>query len=83
MRQIMAEPQGAPEIVTDCLSFERKGCEGKNDAKCFATQIGPTPGPPPPCGMAKVLCKLRWHTSAQINAGFVRPTCAFIFAPSM
>ena len=43
MRQIMAEPQGAPEIVTDCLSFERKGCEGKNDAKCFATQIGPTP----------------------------------------
>jgi hypothetical protein len=24
----------------------------------------PTPGPPPPWGMQKVLCKLRWHTSA-------------------
>ena len=24
------------------------GLLGKNGAKCFATQMGPTPGPPPP-----------------------------------
>ena len=41
------------------------------------------PGPPPPCGIANVLCRLRWQTSAPIAAGLVRPTCAFIFAPSM
>jgi hypothetical protein len=43
----------------------------------------PDAGPPPPCGMQKVLCRLRWHTSAPIAAGEVRPTCAFMFAPSM
>ena len=31
------------------------GFEGKKGTNCGATQIGPTPGPPPPCGMAKVL----------------------------
>jgi alkylation response protein AidB-like acyl-CoA dehydrogenase len=35
------------------------GCEGRNGARCFATPIGPTPGPPPPCGMQNVLCRLR------------------------
>ena len=44
---------------------------------------GPTPGPPPPCGMAKVLCRLRWHTSAPMPPGEVSPTCAFMLAPSM
>jgi hypothetical protein len=27
------------------------------------TPIGPTPGPPPPCGMQKVLCRFRCETS--------------------
>ena len=47
------------------------------------TPIGPTPGPPPPCGMQNVLCKFRWHTSAPTSAGEVSPTCAFMLAPSM
>src|ERR671912_189684 len=47
------------------------------------TQIGPIPGPPPPCGIANVLCRLRWQTSAPILPGEVSPTCAFIFAPSI
>ena len=48
-----------------------------------ATPIGPMPGPPPPCGIANVLCRFRWQTSAPIAAGLVSPTCAFMFAPSM
>ena len=35
------------------------GSPGKNGARCFATPIGPTPGPPPPCGMQNVLCKIQ------------------------
>jgi hypothetical protein len=30
------------------------------------TPIGPIPGPPPPCGMQNVLCRLRCETSAPI-----------------
>jgi hypothetical protein len=37
--------------------------------------MGPMPGPPPPWGMQKVLCRLRWHTSAPMWPGLVRPTC--------
>src|SRR5476649_2600648 len=59
------------------------GCPGRYGARYAATPIGPMPGPPPPCGMLNVLCRLMWHTSAPIAAGLVRPTCAFMFAPSM
>ena len=59
------------------------GCPGRNGARCAATPIGPMPGPPPPCGIANVLCRFRWQTSAPIAAGLVRPTCAFMLAPSM
>src|SRR3989441_5968880 len=45
------------------------GCPGRNGARCSATPIGPMPGPPPPCGMQKVLCRLRWHTSAPMSPG--------------
>ena len=37
----------------------RTGCDGRNGAKCAATPMGPIPGPPPPCGIQNVLCKLR------------------------
>mmetsp|Transcript_91931 Transcript_91931/g.281297 ORF Transcript_91931/g.281297 Transcript_91931/m.281297 type:complete len:239 (-) Transcript_91931:1870-2586(-) len=56
---------------------------GRCGARCFRTQIGPRPGPPPPCGMLNVLCRLRWHTSAPIMPGEVKPNCAFMLAPSM
>ena len=36
-------------------------------ARC--TPIGPTPGPPPPCGMQNVLCRLRCDTSAPNSPG--------------
>ena len=64
------------------LGHQRMARAGSG-ARCAATPIGPTPGPPPPCGMQKVLCRLRWQTSAPMLAGLVSPTCAFMLAPSM
>ena len=58
------------------------GCDGKYAAKCSRTATGPTPGPPPPCGIAKVLCKFKCETSAPNLPGFAKPTNAFRFAPS-
>ena len=61
----------------------RPGGAGRNGARCAATQMGPMPGPPPPCGMQNVLCRLMWQTSAPMSPGRQRPTCAFRLAPSM
>ena len=58
------------------------GWPGRYGTRCGATPIGPMPGPPPPCGMQKVLCRLRWQTSAPSSAGRARPTRAFMLAPS-
>ncbi len=54
-----------------------------NGARWAFRPIGPMPGPPPPCGMAKVLCRFMWLTSAPMWPGEVRPTCALRLAPSM
>jgi NAD(P)-dependent dehydrogenase (short-subunit alcohol dehydrogenase family) len=56
---------------------------GRKGTSLSFTPIGPMPGPPPPCGIAKVLCKFKWQTSAPIEPGLVKPTCAFILAPSI
>src|SRR5580692_9469490 len=89
--KIPALPQGAAETGpmcnlegSDSPSREVKtGWLGRKGTKCFATPIGPTPGPPPPCGMQKVLWRFKWQTSAPMNPGEVKPTCAFRLAPSM
>jgi hypothetical protein len=45
---------------------------------------GPMPGPPPPWGMQKVLCRFMWrHVRADGGGGGARPTWAFMLAPSM
>ena len=41
---------GPDSLITSCV--------GKNSAKCLPQAMGPIPGPPPPCGIQKVLCKL-------------------------
>ena len=46
-------------------------------------RTGPTPGPPPPCGMQKVLCRFRCETSQPYLPGLATPTSAFMFAPSV
>src|SRR5712692_1107851 len=69
--------ESLPPHERDVRPGDRKG------ARWGATQIGPIPGPPPPCGMQNVLWRLRWHTSAPMSAGRHRPTWAFMLAPSM
>ena len=46
------------------------------------TAIGPDPGPPPPWGCEKVLCRLKWTMSKPMSPGRVRPMIAFRLAPS-
>ena len=83
--RIAALPQGAAEMVPQACGCARSttGWPGRNGARCFATPIGPMPGPPPPWGMQKVLCRFRWQTSAPMSPGRQRPTWAFMLAPSM
>ncbi len=51
-------------------------------AKCFRTPTGPAPGPPPPWGCEKVLCRLIWITSTPQSPGRVIPMIALRLAPS-
>ena len=79
---IPALPKGAALIVAPVRpvlipSLGRKG------ARCSRTATGPTPGPPPPWGMQKVLCKFKWDTSPPNFPGLATPTRAFKFAPSI
>ena len=82
---MLALPHGAAATGAIALAppVGTSGWPGRYGARCAATAIGPMPGPPPPCGMANVLCRLMWQTSAPISAGLVSPTCAFMLAPSM
>ena len=84
--KILALPHGAADTEPiPLLEFKspRCWCVGKKSFRCFAQAIGPIPGPPPPWGMQKVLCKLIWHTSGPKVPGLAIPTKAFKFAPSM
>jgi len=58
------------------------GWFGRNGARCAFTPMGPTPGPPPPCGMQNVLCRFRCDTSAPNTPAVATPTRALRFAPS-
>ena len=83
--RIDAEPKGALDtgpgpVAGPANSFA--GWFGKNGAKCALAITGPTPGPPPPCGMQNVLCKFKCETSAPNFPGFATPTSAFKLAPS-
>ena len=75
------EPNGAaetgPALPLNCKLLGRCGF------RCFFTPIGPIPGPPPPCGIQKVLCKFKWLTSPPMSPGLDKPTMAFMLAPSM
>jgi hypothetical protein len=64
--RIVALPHGAAATVPHDSGPPTRtiGWSGRNGARCSATQIGPMPGPPPPCGMQKVLCRFTWQTSA-------------------
>src|SRR5689334_9729823 len=77
-----AEPQGAPDTTGPSLPVPTTGCPGRNGTRCSRTPIGPTPGPPPPCGMQNVLWRLRWLTSEPKRPGLASPTMALRLAPA-
>src|SRR5687768_13470302 len=77
-----ADPYGAAETVYVSESSSASGCPGRNGVRCERTATGPTPGPPPPCGMQNVLCRFRWLTSPPNLPGRARPTSALRLAPS-
>ena len=82
---MLAEPKGAAEIGPGPVAgpaLASSGWLGKNGARCDFAITGPTPGPPPPCGMQKVLWRLRCETSAPNFPGCDVPTSALRFAPS-
>ena len=84
---MLAEPNGAADTgptgtLPDSVPFSPT-TPGKNGAKCARTPTGPTPGPPPPCGIQNVLCKFKCETSEPNLPGCATPTMAFIFAPSI
>mmetsp|Transcript_16055 Transcript_16055/g.54722 ORF Transcript_16055/g.54722 Transcript_16055/m.54722 type:complete len:229 (+) Transcript_16055:694-1380(+) len=86
MGRMAAEPYGAAATVPKAVSpppHAISGWDGRKGASWLFTPMGPMPGPPPPCGMQNVLWRLRWHTSAPMWPGDVRPTWAFMLAPSM
>src|SRR5437660_8215487 len=83
--RIEADPHGAAEITPTPASGPASAtwpCRGRNGARCDRTPIGPTPGPPPPWGIQKVLCRFRWLTSAPNCPGNAKPTRALRLAPS-
>ena len=59
--RMLALPQGAAETagIADGPPVGTTACPGRNGARCDATAIGPMPGPPPPCGIANVLCRFK------------------------
>ena len=46
------------------------------------TAIGPDPGPPPPWGWVKDLCRLKCTMSKPMSPGRERPMTALRLAPS-
>src|SRR5690349_944640 len=80
--RIDADPYGADDTACLSGSSSASGWPGRYLARCSRTATGPTPGPPPPCGMQNVLCRLRWLTSPPNRPGLASPTSAFKLAPS-
>ena len=80
-----ALPSGAAETAPTPSPGSEKpplAWPGRKGTRSATTQTGPTPGPPPPCGMQNVLCRFRWLTSPPNSPGAATPTSAFMLAPS-
>ena len=75
VRAVVLEPEGAVLVALDPRDRQvRHELLGDADR--------PGPGPPPPCGVANVLCVLMWTMSNPMSPGRQRPRIAFRFAPS-
>src|SRR3546814_19341864 len=81
--RIPAEPYGAALIAPTTVRLLSSGCNGwlgRYGARCDRTATGPTPGPPPPCGMQNVLCRLRCDPSPPNSPGLASPSRALKLA---
>ena len=66
-----------------CSFSSRMTCGvGRCFSNPFLTPTGPLPGPPPPCGVENVLCKLICITSNPISPGRQIPSIGLRLAPS-
>ena len=71
--------QSIEKVPSSFLVTRGTGRKGRSASE---TATGPAPGPPPPWGVEKVLCKLMCIASAPISPGRARPTKALRLAPS-
>ena len=53
---------------------------GRNGARAAVTPQAPAPGPPLPCGVENVLCRLKWHRSKPASRARVMPRIPFALA---
>ena len=53
---------------------------GRNGASAALTAFAPAPGPPQPCGVPNVLCRLKWQTSKPASRARVMPRMPLAFA---
>jgi hypothetical protein len=60
---------GAAETAPSWFGIRRGQVAGQEGDEMRPPRWAHMPGPPPPCGMQKVLCRLRWQTSAPMLAG--------------
>src|SRR5438477_2977615 len=80
---VTGPPPGCPFPATSATGTNSgTGLDGRYGARWARAATGPTPGPPPPCGMQNVLCRFRCDTSAPNRPGLASPTSALRLAPS-
>jgi hypothetical protein len=76
-----ASSTGSSTSLKPSVSLTTHGAGAKAARACDRT-TGRRPGPPPPCGVEKVLCRLMCMASTPRSPGRTRPTMALKFAPS-
>ena len=59
----------------------RRWARAKSE-RALCDRDGPAPGPPPPWGVEKVLCRLKWTMSKPMSPGREMPKIALALAPS-
>ena len=71
-----------PSAATGAAIPPMPKAKGANGASAADSTTGPEPGPPPPCGVEKVLCRLMCIASMPRSPGLTRPAMALKLAPS-
>ncbi len=67
---------------SECARSTATNGPGRKSTSGADTPTGPAPGPPPPCGVLNVLCRLKCSTSKPRSPGRTMPSSALRLAPS-